>query len=214
VALLIPCSLQISGTGTPLSASFKIDSICVSLNLDFFIENLLIIFYWNFLLMGRLVFWEDYLKSPYKKYLDLNIGCKATFTINKEKLKIDEKLDGIKGFITNDFTLSHSEIIEHYINLHFIEKAFRISKTDLKIRPIYHRLENRIKAHILLSFIAYAVYKEFERRLSLNNVKFNFSQKIIFDLIKDMKAIEKDDSFKIFKFNSYQEKIYKAVFNT
>jgi hypothetical protein len=154
------------------------------------------------------------IKSPYKKYLDLNIGCKATFTINKEKLKIDEKLDGIKGFITNDFTLSHSEIIEHYINLHFIEKAFRISKTDLKIRPIYHRLENRIKAHILLSFIAYAVYKEFERRLSLNNVKFNFSQKIIFDLIKDMKAIEKDDSFKIFKFNSYQEKIYEAVFNT
>jgi len=56
----MPCSLQISGTGIPCSACFKIDNICVSLNRDFFIENLLIIFYWNSLLLGRLDFWEDY----------------------------------------------------------------------------------------------------------------------------------------------------------
>ena len=44
-------------------------------------------------------------------------------------------------------------------------KAFRISKTDLKIRPIYHRLQHRIETHICISFVAYKVYKELERQL-------------------------------------------------
>ncbi|MEO6329383.1 MAG: hypothetical protein ABIO55_10635, partial [Ginsengibacter sp.] len=47
-----------------------------------------------------------------------------------------------------------------------IEKAFRISKTDLRIRPIYHRLRHRIEAHICIAFCAYKIYKELERQLS------------------------------------------------
>ena len=40
-----------------------------------------------------------------------------------------------------------------------------MSKTDLRIRPIYHRLKHRIEAHICLSFTAYCIYKELERIL-------------------------------------------------
>ena len=40
-----------------------------------------------------------------------------------------------------------------------------MSKTDLRIRPIYHRLRNRIEAHICISFTAYCIYKELERVL-------------------------------------------------
>jgi hypothetical protein len=153
------------------------------------------------------------LKSPYKKYLDLKSSSKITFKINEQKLSLDEKLDGIKGYITNDFSLSKKDIISHYTNLSFIENAFKISKTDLEIRPIYHRLENRIKAHILISFISYAVYKEFERRLNLSNIKFHFSKKIALDIIKNIKAIQSDDSYKLFKFNKYQKMIYDAIFS-
>ena len=153
------------------------------------------------------------LKSPYKKYLDLKSNSKITFKINEQKLSLDEKLDGIKGYMTNDFSLSKNDIISHYTNLSFIENAFKISKTDLEIRPIYHRLENRIKAHILISFISYAVYKEFERRLNLSNTKFHFSKKIILDIIKNIKAIQSDDSYKLFKFNKYQKMIYDAIFS-
>jgi transposase len=46
-----------------------------------------------------------------------------------------------------------------------IEKAFRMSKTDLKVRPIYHMLKHRIEAHICLFFTAYCIYKELERIL-------------------------------------------------
>ena len=55
--------------------------------------------------------------------------------------------------------------MDHYKQLWNIEKAFRISKTDLMIRPIFHRLERRIKTHICLAFCSYKIYKELERIL-------------------------------------------------
>jgi hypothetical protein len=122
---------------------------------------------------------SDLKLSYYAKYLDIDEKCSIKYKLNPDKVKQNEQLDGIKGFATNDFTLSPNEVIQHYQNQYDVEKAFRISKTDLKIRPIYHRLENRIKAHILVSFVSYAVYKEFERKLKTNNVKFNFSQKFL-----------------------------------
>ncbi|MBK6878638.1 MAG: hypothetical protein IPG99_19940 [Ignavibacteria bacterium] len=52
-------------------------------------------------------------------------------------------------------------------------KAFRISKTDLKVRPIYHRIRHRIDAHISIAFTAYAIYKEIERVLHKENSKIS-----------------------------------------
>lgn len=46
-----------------------------------------------------------------------------------------------------------------------IERAFRISKTDMRIRPMYHYRRRRIEAHVLVAFVAYTIYKELERRL-------------------------------------------------
>ena len=127
---------------------------------------------------------SDLKLSYYAKYLDIDEKCDIKYKLNSNKISEDEKLDGIKGFITNDFTLKPNEIIEHYQNQYDVEKAFRISKTDLKIRPIYHRLETRIKAHILISFVSYAIYKEFEKKIKLSNLDIKF--KLTFDYIKTM----------------------------
>lgn len=59
-----------------------------------------------------------------------------------------------------------------------IEKAFRISKTDLRIRPIYHRLRARIEAHICISFVSYLIFKEFERSLIENATGISVTQAI------------------------------------
>ena len=91
---------------------------------------------------------SDLKLSYYAKYLDIDEKCDIKYKLNPSKILNDEKLDGIKGYITNDFTLNANDVIQHYQNQYDVEKAFRISKTDLKIRPIYHRLETRIKAHI------------------------------------------------------------------
>ena len=137
---------------------------------------------------------KDLKLSYYAKYIDLDDNnSKINFNINNQKIIEDEKLGGIKGFVTNDFTLTANEIIEHYNNQYEVERAFRISKTDLKIRPIYHRLETRIKAHILISFVSYAIYKEFERKLKINDVKFNFSQKLLRKIIEHLIALKIDD---------------------
>lgn len=98
----------------------------------------------------------------YNKYLKM-IGD-VTIEIDYEKYTNDNEWDGLKGYVTNT-RLTNNEVLENYKNLWHIEKAFRMSKTDLRIRPIYHRLRNRIEAHICISFTAYCIYKELERVL-------------------------------------------------
>ena len=46
-----------------------------------------------------------------------------------------------------------------YMQLNDAEAAFRTLKQDLSIRPIYHQLEDRVKAHVLVCFLAYAMYR-------------------------------------------------------
>lgn len=98
----------------------------------------------------------------YNKYLKMDGHVKIS--IDKIKYEADAKWDGLKGFITNT-SLTTDQAIENYSHLWKIEKAFRISKHDLKVRPIYHRLQKRIEAHIIINFVAYKVYKELERQL-------------------------------------------------
>lgn len=98
----------------------------------------------------------------YNKYLKL-IG-ELKVEIDHNKFEQDKKWDGLKGYITNA-PLRAEKIIDNYKQLWQIEKAFRISKTDLEIRPVYHRLRHRIEAHICIAFTAYCIYKELERVL-------------------------------------------------
>ena len=98
----------------------------------------------------------------YNKYLKMEGDI--DIAIDYQKFEADGVWDGLKGYLTNT-RLSKDEIIENYGHLWQIEKAFRISKRDLKIRPIYHRLQHRIETHICISFVAYKIYKELERQL-------------------------------------------------
>jgi transposase len=101
----------------------------------------------------------------YNKYLKLE--GEVSIEIDYDKFDKDQQWDGLKGYITNT-ELEDKHVIENYKNLWQIEKAFRMSKTDLRIRPIYHHLKHRIEAHICLSFVAYSIYKELERVLYEN----------------------------------------------
>ena len=162
---------------------------------------------------------QDLKLSHYAKYLDLEQTekqqCNITFKLNQKKIDQDAKLDGIKGYITNNFTLKHKEIIEHYQNLWYIEKAFRISKADLQIRPIYHSVAHRIKAHILIAFVSYAIYMEFERRLKIKSVKFPFSKKLLRDIIRHMFAVKTQNGKLLYlEFDEIQQKIYDAIYSS
>lgn len=120
----------------------------------------------------------------YNKYLTLSGD--VNISIDYEKYKADSVWDGLKGYVTNT-SLSRNKVIENYSQLWQIEKAFRISKTDLRIRPVYHRLRNRIEAHICICFAAYAVYKELE--LSLKANKIDLSPEKAINIIKEIKQL-------------------------
>jgi transposase len=121
----------------------------------------------------------------YNKYLKMEGNVEIS--IDKEKYEADALWDGLKGYLTNT-SLSNEEIIENYGHLWKIEKAFRISKHDLKVRPIYHRLQRRIEAHITINFIAYKVYKELERQLK--EKKSDLSPEKVIGIAKTIFQIE------------------------
>jgi hypothetical protein len=112
---------------------------------------------------GRLT--KEYLNNRgYNKFLKLT--GEVVVEIDESKVQQAAVWDGLKGYLTNT-DLPPKEIIENYGQLWHVEKAFRISKTDLRIRPMYHRRRRRIEAHVLVAFVAYTIYKELERRLKL-----------------------------------------------
>jgi transposase len=106
----------------------------------------------------------------YNKFLKLT--GKVIIEIDDAKIAQAARWDGLKGYITNT-DLPPEKIITNYGQLWRIERAFRISKTDLRIRPMYHRLRRRIEAHVLVAFVAYTVYKELERRLDQAGIKMS-----------------------------------------
>ena len=111
---------------------------------------------------------------------------KATVMIDYDKYNDDAKWNGLKGYLTNT-ELSKEEVITQYNQLWYIEKTFRISKADLRIRPIFHYLRKRIEAHICISFAACIIYKELERQLKKE--KSQLSPAKVIDILKTIYAI-------------------------
>ena len=108
-----------------------------------------------------------------KKYLGLR--DKEAF-IDESKIEKDALWDGMHGVLTNANDLSISEVISRYRGLWSIEESFRISKHDLKMRPIYHWTPERISGHILICFIAYALVRQAMYRISLQYEPMSFER--------------------------------------
>jgi len=113
--------------------------------------------------------------NGYKKYLQLEStnkdektkSCDVSIVLNEAKIKEDEAWDGLKGIITNNSKLTNEELIHQYTNLWQVEESFRITKHDLKIRPIYHWKPSRVKAHLAISFMAYTLVRHLEYKVRL-----------------------------------------------
>ncbi|MBU1088948.1 IS1634 family transposase [Patescibacteria group bacterium] len=96
----------------------------------------------------------------------LHIKGKAEVVMDYKAVQNDSHWDGLKGYATNMYDLSADEVVERYRELWQVERAFRIAKTDLKIRPVFHYKAKRIKAHLLLVFVSLVVSRILEQKLS------------------------------------------------
>jgi len=108
-----------------------------------------------------------------KKYVSVK---KGDATVNESKILDDARWDGLHGIITNSKDKTPSELLDRYRDLWQIEEAFRVSKHDLKMRPIYHWSESRIRAHISICFIAFTLAKQAVYRIGLQQKPMSFAQ--------------------------------------
>ena len=106
----------------------------------------------------------------YNKFLEISKDIEVC--ISEQKIAEDCKWDGLKGYITNT-DLDAKRIIAEYHGLWVVERAFRISKGTLEMRPMFHFTERRIEAHICICFIAYKLYKELERLIGINRISMS-----------------------------------------
>jgi transposase len=91
-------------------------------------------------------------------------ASEARYELNTALVEKTKKLLGIKGYYTNISLADAPDhaIIVHYGNPWRIEQSFRVAKSDLVARPIFHHKENAIKAHMLICFVALAAGKYLE----------------------------------------------------
>jgi hypothetical protein len=103
--------------------------------------------------------------------------------INEGLIEKTKKLLGIKGYYTNlnEQVSDNKTIIERYHELYKIEQAFRVSKSDLQTRPIFHFKEQPIKLHILTCFMALTISKHIEIKAGISIRKFLDEAKKIVD---------------------------------
>lgn len=99
---------------------------------------------------------------------------KTAYELNTALMEKTERLLGIKGYHTNlsEKNADNATIIRQYHTLWQVEKAFRIAKSDLAMRPMYHFKKQTIEAHILICFMALSVckYMEFKTNRSTRKI--------------------------------------------
>ena len=88
-----------------------------------------------------------------------------TFQVDKTKLKAAQHRDGHYLLRTNLVAEDPAVLWDRYMQLVQIEAAFKCLKSELGIRPIYHQLEHRVEAHILIAFLAYCLTVTLKQRL-------------------------------------------------
>ena len=96
----------------------------------------------------------------------------ATKSVNRALEAKNRALAGIKGYITNLPNPEPEQVIGVYSRLLQVEKSFRMSKTDLAARPIFHHTRELIEAHLTIVFAALAVSRWIEDRTGWSIKKF------------------------------------------
>lgn len=107
------------------------------------------------------------------KYIKIEINEDKKFELDEDKIKEDEKWDGFYGIETNCVFKDATQIVNYYHSLWMIEEAFRIFKTHLEARPMFHWTEKRIKGHFMLCFIAFLFERTIEIELRKNKIEFS-----------------------------------------
>ena len=126
----------------------------------------------------------------YQKYIRMEGDVKVA--IDQDKIDNEALWDGLHGIFSNISDLPGQDIITQYHGLWQVEESFRISKHDLRVRPVFHWNANRIRAHIAICFLAFSLIRFLQYKL-LQETKTRFSpEKIRAELTRVQDSILTD----------------------
>jgi len=117
----------------------------------------------------------------YRKYLKVTPG---SITVDQDKIGAEAKFDG-KWVLKTNTDLSTEKVALRYKELWQVEYLFRDLKSILETRPIYHKLDETIRGHVVCSFLALVLRKELDRRLDKAGHCFEWA-----DVKQDLKALQ------------------------
>jgi len=121
-----------------------------------------------------------------KKYFKLDFSGGFKYFLNEEEIKKEETLDGKFILTTNKVNLPTTEVISSYKTLSKVENAFREIKDFIKIRPIYHYQNRRVKAHTFICVLSYLIEAIMEKKLT----GLGITARSALDSLSDIKVVE------------------------
>lgn len=145
-----------------------------------------------------------YVKNrEYDKETGEIITLKKKPIFDKEKLREEEKFDGYYAIVTSELDKSDQEIIDIYRGLWRIEEFFKITKSDLKTRPVYLSRQDRIESHFLICFMALTIIRIVQHKLG-----GKYSANHIIESLRRIKCTRVDKNLYIF---DYVDEISLAI---
>lgn len=144
----------------------------------------------------------------------VNDNDKGNVILNEEKIAQDVLWDGLHGVITSNREISAQEALRQYRRLWIIEESFKINKSTLAMRPIYHFSPKRIKAHILICYIAFALSRYAQFQICAFTEGFSIEK--IRDELLHVQAtiIENELTGKLYKLPSNMSKEAKKIYQS
>jgi transposase len=145
----------------------------------------------------------------------ISVLGEAHLEIDEVKLASEAIWDGVTGILTNHPILENQQILANYRGLWQVEESFRISKHDLKIRPIFHWTPRRIKAHMAIAFMAFVCVRYLEYRVNLETEKLSPEQirqslmSVQATVIRDTQSIK--DYLFLLPINHCAKQIYRTL---
>ena len=97
----------------------------------------------------------------------LAVEGEARLVADKEKIASAERWDGLLGVITDLRDMPAAEVLSRYHGLWKVEESFRITRHDPRVRPVWHWTPDRIRAHIAISFMAFACVRHLAYRVAI-----------------------------------------------
>ena len=150
------------------------------------------------------------LSHGYDKYITLEsyvnetgeIADKKAYKIDEEKIKEDAKYDGMFAIITSELDYDEKKIRETYHGLWRIEESFRVTKSELELRPIYVFNENHIRGHFIICFVALCILRILQKKMnysiSVERIVRALNMCKCTEIVNGVIHVIKDDSYKKF----------------